>query len=179
MGTKSNPRYFSGNSHKISWFSQAATQAGAARLRHSRAMTLRCFRERIYQTLAYELGGLLVATPLYSILFGASQLASLALTAALSLAMMVWSPIHNTAFDWVELHWTGRVASDRPQGLRLVHAVMHEATSAFVTLPLIMWFGGHGLWSALAIDIGLTLLYSAYAYFFHILYDWLRPVKAI
>ncbi len=42
-----------------------------------------------------------------------------------------------------------------------------------------MWFGGHGLWSALAIDIGLTLLYSAYAYFFHILYDWLRPVKAI
>ncbi len=142
-------------------------------------MTLRCFRERVYQTLAYELGGLLLATPLYSIVFGTSQLASLTLTVALSLTMLVWSPIHNTTFDWVELRWTGRVASDRPQALRLVHAVLHEATSAIVTLPLIMWLGDHSLRSALAIDIGLTLLYSAYAYFFHQLYDRLRPVKVI
>ncbi len=142
-------------------------------------MTLRCFRERVYQTLAYELGGLLLATPLYSIMFGTSQLASLTLTVALSLAMLVWSPIHNTAFDWVELRWTGRVASDRPRALRLVHAALHEATSAIVTLPLIMWLSGQSVWTALGIDIGLTLLYTAYAYFFHILYDWLRPVKVI
>ena len=140
-------------------------------------MALRCVRERIYQTLAYELGGLLLATPLYSIMFGASQLASLTLTMALSLAVMFWSPIHNTAFDWVEWQWTGRVASDRPRTLRLVHAAMHEATSAIVTLPLIMGLGGHSLWTSFGIDMGLTLLYTAYAYFFHQLYDSLRPVR--
>ncbi len=42
-----------------------------------------------------------------------------------------------------------------------------------------MWLGGHSLWTALGIDIGLTLLYSAYAYFFHQLYDRLRPVRVI
>jgi uncharacterized membrane protein len=165
------------NPHKIPRISQVTAQAGALLSGHYCVMTLRCIRERIYQTLAYELGGLVLATPLYSIAFGASQHNSLLLTAALSLAVMIWSPIHNTVFDWAEFRLTRRLASDRPHGLRLVHAAMHEATAVIATLPLIMWLGGHGLWTALCIDIGLTLLYTGYAYVFHILYDWLRPVR--
>jgi uncharacterized membrane protein len=94
----------------------------------------------------------------------------------LALAIMAWSPLHNSVFDWVDLRMTGRVASDRPHSLRIIHALCHEATSVVITLPLIMLIGGHGFWQALGIDIGFTLFYSVYAYFFHLTYDALRPV---
>ena len=39
-----------------------------------------------------------------------------------------------------------------------------------------MIVGGHGFWEAVAVDIGLTLFYTAYAYVFHMVFDRLRPV---
>jgi S-adenosylmethionine decarboxylase proenzyme len=137
---------------------------------------LRSLRERILQTLAYEAGGLLIAAPIYAWLFGRGTAQSLFLIVALSIAVMVWSPLHNTVFDWLDFRMSGRVASDRPHLLRFVHAISHEATSVIVTLPLIIWFGAHGFAEALMIDIGLTLLYAAYAYIFHLVFDWMRPV---
>jgi uncharacterized membrane protein len=140
-------------------------------------MALRTARERFFQTLAYEAGGLLVAAPLYGYVFGREASESFALIMTLSLVVMVWAPLHNTIFDWVEFDRTGRVASDRPQGLRAAHALCLEITACAVTLPIVMGMGGHGFWQALSIDLGLTLLYAAYAYFFHIVYDRLRPVS--
>ncbi|NJO38930.1 MAG: PACE efflux transporter [Rhizobiales bacterium] len=137
---------------------------------------IRSARERVIQTLAYEAGGLLLASPLYGLVFGTSAAESFALMAALSVAVMTWSPIHNTLFDYAEWRIARRVASDRPHRLRLVHAASHEATALIVSLPVIMLIGGHPFAEALALDIGLTLFYSAYAYFFHIAFDWLRPV---
>jgi uncharacterized membrane protein len=139
-------------------------------------MALRTARERFYQTLAYEAGGLLVTAPLYGFFFGRETGESFALIMTLSIAVMIWAPIHNTIFDWVEFERTGRVASDRPQRLRAAHALCLEFTACAVTLPIVMAMGGHGFWQALTIDIGLTLFYAAYAYFFHIAYDRLRPV---
>lgn len=140
-------------------------------------MALRTARERFYQTLAYEAGGLAVAAPLYGYVFGREASESFALIMTLSLVVMFWGPVHNTIFDLVEFDRTGRVASDRPQGLRALHALCLEITAAAVTLPIVMAMGGHGFWQALSIDIGLTLFYAAYAYFFHIAYDRLRPVS--
>jgi uncharacterized membrane protein len=137
---------------------------------------LRSARERIYQTLAYEAGGLLIATPIYSALFDKPAGQSLSLVVALAISAMIWSPLHNTLFDIFELRTTGRVASDRPQTWRIVHAISHEISLIIVTVPLIMMIGGHGLVEAVAIDIGLSLLYAAYAYAFHLAYDRLRPV---
>jgi uncharacterized membrane protein len=139
-------------------------------------MALRTARERLYQTLAYEAGGLIAAAPLYGLFFGREAGESFGLIAALSLIVMIWAPVHNTIFDWVEHSRTGRVASDRPQRLRLFHAFCLEITAAAVTLPVVMAMGDHTFWQALTIDIGLTLFYAAYAYFFHIAYDRLRPV---
>jgi uncharacterized membrane protein len=140
-------------------------------------MALRTARERFYQTLAYEAGGLLAAAPLYGAIFGREAGESFALIMTLSLVVMIWAPVHNTIFDWVEFERTGRVASDRPQWLRAAHALCLEITATAVTLPIVMAMGGHGFWQALTIDFGLTLLYAAYAYFFHIVYDRLRPVS--
>jgi uncharacterized membrane protein len=137
---------------------------------------LRSARERVYQTVALELGGIAITAPLYALFFSESAETSFFLIVVLAFAVMLWSPLHNTVFDWLEWRATGRLASDRPHLLRLVHAASHEASSVIVTLPLIMWIGGHGFWTALGIDIGLTLFYSAYIYLFHIFYDRLRPV---
>ncbi len=139
-------------------------------------MALRSARERALQTLAYEIGGLAFAAPLYSLIFGGGAGEGFALVAVLAVAVMIWSPIHNTAFDWVEWRLTRRLASDRPHRWRVVHAITHEATSLVLTLPLILWLTDHGLMGAVLVDLGLTLFYAAYAYVFHLAYDRLRPV---
>ncbi len=140
-------------------------------------MSLRSLRERAIQTIAFELGGILIATPLYVLTFSAPLDGTLALIASLALAVMLWSPLHNTAFDIIDLHLNDRVASDRPHALRILHAVSHEVTSLVVTVPLLMILGGHSLLNAVAVDFGLTALFAVYAYFFNILYDRLRPVR--
>lgn len=140
-------------------------------------MSLRSPRERLIQTLAYEAGGLCLSVPLVVLFGGGTTGEAFTLMLALSVAVLVWSPIHNTLFDWADLRFSGRLASDRPQGWRLVHAASHETTTVIVTLPILIWLGDTGFWSALLADLGLTLLYAAYAYFFHLVYDHLRPVR--
>lgn len=140
-------------------------------------MTLRSPRERAIQTIAYEVGGLCLSVPLFVLFGGGSAGEAFWVLLALSAAVLVWSPIHNTLFDWADLRLSGRLASDRPQGWRLVHAASHEATTVVVTLPILMGLGGLGLWAALLADLGLTLLYAGYAYVFHLIYDRLRPVR--
>ncbi len=141
-------------------------------------MYIRGFYERIIQTLAYETGGILIATPVYSLVMGERVSGSLRLLVALSIINVVWSPVHNTIFDTVEARLFRRIASDRPHSLRLVHAITHEASSIFVTLPLIMTIGNLGFWAAAATDVGLTLLYVGYAYVFHVAFDFWRPVRS-
>lgn len=140
-------------------------------------MTLRSPRERILQTVCFEIGGLALATPLYAALTGTHGSEGLAVVAVLALAVMIWSPLHNSLWDWIEHRRTGRVASDRPQAQRIAHALSHEVTSLVVTLPVLMILGGHDLWTALLLDLGLTLFYAGYAYVFHVIYDRLRPVR--
>jgi uncharacterized membrane protein len=139
-------------------------------------MILRSTRERCLQTLLYEAGGLVVVLPLYAVITGHTVADSLLLLVAVSIACMTWAAVHNTMFDSVECRLTARVASDRPQRWRLVHAFSHEVSSIVVTNPVIMLVAGVGFWEALLIDIGLTLAYTVYAYFFHLGFDALRPV---
>ena len=140
---------------------------------------LRSARERMIQTAFYELGGVLLAAPLYALLFGEPAALSAGLVVAMSIAVLIWGPIHNTIFDLVELRLTGRPASDRPHGLRVVHAFSLEASDMVVTLPIIMLIGGCGLAEGCAVDLGFTLFYAAYAYLFHIAYVRLRPVMPV
>jgi uncharacterized membrane protein len=139
-------------------------------------MTIRSFRERVIQTGAYEAGSLMLAVPLYASVSGGSASASLRLLLALWLAELLWSPIHNLLFDTADLTLSGRVASDRPRRWRVVHAVSAEASSAVVTVPILMALGGHALGEALVLDAGLALLFALYTFAFHLAFDRLRPV---
>ena len=140
-------------------------------------MTLRTAKERLVQTCAFELGGLLLVSPVYNLIFAGTATESILLIALVALAVMIWSPLHNTAFDWLDLRLSGRVASDRPHRLRMVHALSHEITAIGASFPVIVLVGGHGVIEALIIDFALTVFYTAYAYVFHIAFDWLRPVR--
>ncbi len=140
--------------------------------------TVRSARERLHQTLCFEAGGLLLVTPLVVLATGQSAHESVALLAALSVAVMAWAAAFNTAFDVIEHRLTGRVASERPSRWRLLHALLHEGTAVLVTWPLIVALTGLGWGAALLADLGLTLVYAVYAYAFHRVYDWWRPVGA-
>lgn len=142
-------------------------------------MALRSLRERLWQTLCYEAGGLLIVAPLYATVMGRGTAEAFILIAALSAAALVWSPLHNTIFDRADLRLTGRLASDRPHALRVVHAASHEGSTMIVTVPILILLGGHSLWGALAVDLSLSLAYTVYAYLFHIGYDRMRPVSGL
>jgi uncharacterized membrane protein len=137
---------------------------------------LRNTRERVIQTLAYEGGGLLLIAPLYATIFGHTATESFGLLIVLALLVMAWAPLHNIAFDIVDARINKRVASERPHGLRMVHAVSLEITAVFMTVPAVMWIGGFSFWAALAVDFGLTCAYAVYAYVFHLAFDRLRPM---
>jgi uncharacterized membrane protein len=141
-------------------------------------MILRSARERLLQTLLYEVGGLLLVLPCYAFVTGHAFADSLVLLVAVSIATMTWACVHNIGFDYMEAAFTGRVASDRPQILRLTHAASTEVTSILVTTPVIVLVSGFGWWQALFVDIGLTFFYAAYAYGFHLVFDAFRPVRA-
>jgi uncharacterized membrane protein len=139
-------------------------------------MCLRSTRERIIQTLAYEAFALVIFVPLYTAYAGKQATDGFLVIAALTVAAICWSPLHNTVFDVLDLRFSGRVASDRPQVWRVVHALSHEFTQIVVSVPLLMWLGGHGLMEAILVDIGLTIGYTIYAWGFHLAFDAVRPV---
>jgi len=140
-------------------------------------MVLRSLRERALQTLCFEITGLALVVPVYSFATDHSSVDSMLLMVLLSLVILLWCPVHNTVFDVVELRLSNRKASDRPHWLRITHAVSHEITAIFLTCPIVMLVARMSLAEALAINIGLTVFYTAYAYIFHLIYDRLRPVQ--
>jgi uncharacterized membrane protein len=137
---------------------------------------IRNWRERAIQTIAYEFGGLLIVGPLWAFVAGATAKESIILLVCLSVAVMSWMAAYNTVFDIVESRLTDLVASDRPHCWRVVHAVGLEVTSVLATTPLIVLVAELGWLEALAADLGLTLAYAVYGYFFHLGFDRLRPV---
>lgn len=138
--------------------------------------SVRDWRERALQTLAYEAGGLLAVSPLWSIAAGVTAIESATLLICLSIAVMSWMAIYNTAFDILDARFAGRVASDRPHRWRVLHAAGLEVTSVLATWPLIAWLADLGWLEALAADLGLTLAYVVYGYLFHLGFDRWRPV---
>lgn len=141
-------------------------------------MTLRSSSERTIQTVSYEVCGLLIVIPYYSMLFGTTSGHSFLLLASVSGVVLIWAPLHNTLFDILDLHAFGRLASNRPHKWRIVHATSLELSSIVLTMPVIMAIAGHGIWQALAVNVSLTLFYTFYGYFFHFVYDHLRPVRS-
>lgn len=139
---------------------------------------LRSRRERLIQTLWFEALGVAIVGPLFAFFAGISTGESLVVLIVLSIVVMGWAAFYNTVFDRIELHCTGRAASDRAHGWRVLHAVVLEASALVVTWPLIVALSSLGWLEALAAEVGLTLAYALYGYVFHLGFDRLRPVAS-
>jgi uncharacterized membrane protein len=139
-------------------------------------MALRSPRERALQTILYEACGFLLATPFYMLATGSHAAEGAGLVVAMSAAVMLWTPLHNTLWDWAEWRLARRSASDRPQALRVVHALSTKASSVLVTVPILLVWGGLTFRQAITLEVAPTLFYAAYAWVFHMVYDRWRPV---
>ena len=139
-------------------------------------MTLRGLREQFVQGVLLELGLLVLAVPAYSALFGADLGASLALMLSIMVILLVFTPLYCAVFDRIELYRTGRVASDRPPSLRLVHAVGHELVAMLLTVPLILWMTGLPFVAALTLDLTMTLAAVLWVWLFYAAWDRARPL---
>jgi uncharacterized membrane protein len=139
-------------------------------------VTVRTPRERLLQSAGYEVGSLVVATPVCAWLTGTTVATSAGLVVVLTVATMLWAPLFNTAFDRIEWRLSRRVASKRSRLLRLVHAFGLEASDTLISVPILMILGGLDLQQALIADLGLLAVYMAYTYAYHQMFDWFRPV---
>ena len=137
---------------------------------------MRGVRERVIQTLAFEVVGLAIVSLPFAYLSGATAGDSLALLATLSIVITLWGALYNTAFDHIERRVAGRVASERPPRWRVLHALALEASALVVTWPLIVALTPLTWRQAIVAEVGLTLAYAAYGYCFHLAFDHLRPV---
>lgn len=141
-------------------------------------MLIRSTRERIFQTLCFEFVGILLVTPMYAFFTGITAGESLVVIVLLSVAILVYSPLHNTIFDFIEAKKTDRIACQRPHSVRVFHAVSHEVSAVLITCPILVLLSGHTVLEALIVNVGLTAFYSCYTYIFHIIFDRLRPVHS-
>lgn len=141
-----------------------------------KAPSLRSFSDRVRQVLFFEMGGLLLITPVFAWASGERLLDSVWLLAIVSLMAACWNGIYCTSFDWLEGRMTGRPADQRPKMLRLVHALGFELGLMILSLPVVMWWTGMDFWKALLADFGLAMAYVAYAYLFNLTYDRFFPI---
>ncbi len=139
-------------------------------------MTLRSPRERIIMLCAYEICALGLSVPFYALQADRGGSQALITMLAMMLAEMIWAMAHDYGFDRADFRLSGRVASARPRRWRVVHALSREGTTVVVTLPVLIFMGGHGFTEALLLDLQLTLLYAGYAFVFYVVYDRIRPV---
>jgi uncharacterized membrane protein len=143
------------------------------------AHLLRPLRERVAQTVLFELGGLALVLPAYAALTGRTTGESTALMTALALGCLIAGPLHNAIYDRIDLRLTGRTACRRGPRARLAHAVSHELALTLVGIPILMTLGGHGLWDTLALNAMLTLSYTAWAAVFYAAWDRARPIAGV
>jgi len=140
------------------------------------AHKLRPLRERVVQTMAFEIGGLALVLPAYAALTGRGTGESAALMAALALGCLIAGPLHKAVYDRIDLHMHRRTACRRGPRARLAHAISHELALTAVSIPILMGPGGHGLWDTLALNAALTLFYVVWAAIFFLAWDRARPL---
>lgn len=141
------------------------------------APEVRTWTERVLQVVLFEVSALLIAVPLYSRLIGVGTRESTRVLIVVSVAVLLWASLHNFVFDRCESRLRLRSASDRTVKLRILHAVSHEASAALVSVPILVLLGDLPWLTALWADIGLSVVYAAFAFVFYAAYDRVRPVR--
>ena len=134
---------------------------------------LRSTADRIRQAVSFELIGILLVTPLFAWAFD-HRMGEMGIVVVLgATAATIWNYVFNLAFDHL-LEWRrGDVRKTVP--LRVVHAVLFEATLLVLLLPLFAWWLDVSLRAALLMEVSFAAFYVVYAFVFTRVYDTLFP----
>ena len=126
---------------------------------------MRSWKERVAHSGLFELGGLLLVTPLASLIsdHGMGDIGVLAI--GLASVAMLWNLVWNRLFDrWVP---TRR----RTILQRLAQALGFESGLLVMTLPLVAWWLEVGWIEAFWLDFGFMLFFLGYALIFNTAFD--------
>ena len=134
---------------------------------------MRSTKDRIRQAFSFELIGILIVTPLFAWGFN-HPMGDMGILVVLGATVATaWNYLFNLGFDHL-LNWRrGDVRKTLP--LRVVHAVLFEATLLVLLLPLFAWWLGVSLAAALVMEISFAAFYMFYAFVFTWGYDILFP----
>lgn len=134
---------------------------------------MRSTADRIRQAVSFELIGILIVTPLFAWGFDHPMGEMGILVVVGATAATAWNYLFNLGFDHL-LNWRrGDVRKTVP--LRLVHAVLFEATLLVLLLPLFAWLLEISLVAALVMEISFATFYMVYAFVFTWGYDLVFP----
>ncbi|SFP91810.1 PACE efflux transporter [Tranquillimonas alkanivorans] len=134
---------------------------------------MRTTSDRIRQAICFETFGLLIATPLFAWVFDhpLDEMGVLAVLGAT--AATIWNYLYNLGFDHLLRRTTGALQKTLP--IRVVHALLFEATLLLLLLPLFAWWLGITLLEALLMDFSFAAFYALYAFAFTWAYDAIFP----
>ena len=137
-------------------------------------MQMRTGADRLRHTLGFEVLGLMISVPLFSLLTGqpVDHLGPLAI--GLSLLATGWNYLYNLMVDHWMLRQLGRLEKRLIE--RVLHALIFELGLLLVALPLTALWLGISLWQALWLDIGFSLFFVFYAFCYNLAYDHLFPL---
>ena len=142
------------------------------------ATALRSGKDRIRYTVAFEASLMAILIPVGALFFDKGLIDIGLLGAILVVKAMVIGLVYNGIFDWLEAK-TGRISSDRPPLLRVLHATGFELSLVTTSLPILCWWLQLSVLQALTIDLAVTSFVVAYTYVFTLAYDRLFPVAPV
>ena len=136
---------------------------------------MRTTADRIRHTLLFEIIGLAICVPLASWILdkGLAQIGVLSIV--LSLAAMWLNYVFNLIFD-IALVQLGRPVNVRPVWMRVLHAMLFEASLLILTIPAVAWWLDMTLWTAFLTDMGFVLFFLIYTYIYNWVYDVVFPM---
>ena len=137
-------------------------------------MQMRTGPDRLRHTLGFEVLGMMISVPLFSLLTGqpVDHLGPLAI--GLSLLATGWNYLYNLLVDHWMVRQLGRLEKRFLE--RVQQALLFELGLLLVALPLTALWLGISLWQALWLDIGFSLFFVFYAFCYNLAYDHLFPL---
>ena len=125
-------------------------------------------QRKIWQALLYEMGAIIVVTPIIVWAFDHDFASSFWLSVAMSSIAVAWNYVFNSGFEVWE-----RKQSVKGRGWqrRLAHGIGFEGGLALFFVPLIAWWLSVSWWVAFMVDASLLLVFFIYSIAFTWIFD--------
>jgi uncharacterized membrane protein len=137
---------------------------------------MRSTRDRVCHAISFELGGLVLVSPLGAWAFDLPLADITVVRIACAIIATVWTYAYNFAFDAVLQRLSGE--TEKSILMRILQAVLFEAGLLAMLTPLMAWYLGISLLQALLMDVAFALIYVLYAFVFNWAYDCIFRTSA-